>query len=116
MLLLIKSADAARKHGRAQHASKHLLYSAVRSNPVVPVKVYWRTVCMKVQGCQLACVTANKCRLCHAGTAIETNINGQFKFTLHKQASLPAMLQGLNYPLLENANEYVVHGFTVSVS
>ena len=50
-----------------------------------------------------------------AGTAIETNINGQFKFTLHKKASLMPMLQNLTYPLLENANEYVIHGYTVSV-
>lgn len=54
--------------------------------------------------------------ICLAGTAIETNINGQFKFTLHKQASLPPMLTGLNYPLLENANEFVIHGYTVTVS
>lgn len=26
------------------------------------------------------------------------------------------MLEGLNYPLLENANEFVIHGYTVSVS
>ena len=52
----------------------------------------------------------------HAGTAIETNINGQFKFTLHKKASMPAMLTDLNFPLLENANEFVVHGYTVTVS
>jgi len=48
------------------------------------------------------------------GTAIETNINGQFKFTLHKKASMPAMLTNLNFPLLENANEFVVHGYTVT--
>ena len=51
-----------------------------------------------------------------AGTAIETNINGRFKFTVHKNGTLPPKLQDLNFPLLENANEYVVHGYTVSVS
>ena len=51
-----------------------------------------------------------------AGTAIETNINGRFKFTLHKNGALPPKLQDLNFPLLENANEYVVHGYTVNVS
>ena len=56
-----------------------------------------------------------RCWVVAAGTAIETNINGQFKFTLHKQASLMPMLQDLTFPLLENANEYVVHGYTVSV-
>ena len=33
------------------------------------------------------------------------------------EGSLPGaqILQGLNFPLLENANEYVVHGFTYNV-
>ncbi|KAL0052691.1 hypothetical protein WJX82_006304 [Trebouxia sp. C0006] len=47
------------------------------------------------------------------GTAIETNINGRFKITVHKKASLEPMLQNLDFPLLENANEYVVHGYTL---
>ena len=47
------------------------------------------------------------------GTGIETSITGDFKITLIKQGpAMPAMLSGLNFPLLENANEYVVHGFT----
>ncbi len=54
-------------------------------------------------------------RLGSAGTAIETNVNGKFKITLHKNASLEPKLQGLDFPLLENANEYVVHGFTLKV-
>ena len=49
------------------------------------------------------------------GTAIETNINGKFKITVHKKASLEPMLQTLDFPLLENANEYVVHGYTLKV-
>ena len=52
---------------------------------------------------------------CIAGTGIETNINGQFKLTLHKQATLQPKLQDLDFALLENANEYVVHGLTVKV-
>lgn len=51
-----------------------------------------------------------------AGTAIETNINGRFKLTLHKQATLEPKLQDLDFALLENANEYVVHGLTVKVA
>ncbi|KAK9815846.1 hypothetical protein WJX72_010706 [[Myrmecia] bisecta] len=46
------------------------------------------------------------------GTGIETSINGRFKLTLHKKAALPKLVQNLTFPLLENANEYVVHGFT----
>lgn len=47
------------------------------------------------------------------GTAIETNINGRVKLTLHKQSTLEPKLQDLDFALLENANEYVVHGLTV---
>ena len=58
------------------------------------------------------------------GTAIETSITGLFKITLIKGAGIGAwkeatvetalggMLKGLDFPLLENANEYVVHGFS----
>lgn len=53
---------------------------------------------------------------CVAGTAIETNINGRFKLTLHKQSTLEPKLQDLDFALLENANEYVVHGLTVKVA
>lgn len=53
---------------------------------------------------------------CDAGTGIETNINGRFKLTLHKQATLAPKLQDLDFALLENANEYVVHGLTVKVA
>lgn len=54
-----------------------------------------------------------------SGTGIETHITGDFRLTLIKSGaanpsgSLPAqLLTTLNYPLLENANEFVVHGFT----
>lgn len=30
---------------------------------------------------------------------------GKFKLTLHKKASLPAKVKGLDFPLIENANE-----------
>jgi acetamidase/formamidase len=52
------------------------------------------------------------------GTGIETHITGDFRLTLIKQGNasasgIPApLLSALNYPLLENANEFVIHGFT----
>jgi hypothetical protein len=47
------------------------------------------------------------------GTGIETHITGDFRLTLIKQGpTMPAFLSNLYYPLLENANEYVIHGFT----
>ena len=46
------------------------------------------------------------------GTAIETSLNGRIQITLYKAASLPTKLKSLTFPLLENINEYVVHGFT----
>lgn len=46
------------------------------------------------------------------GTAIETSITATLRLTLHKKGALPLKLSKLNFPLLENANEYVVHGFT----
>eukprot|EP00959_Pyramimonas_sp_CCMP1952_P228813 4784073-Pyramimonas_sp.AAC.1 len=45
------------------------------------------------------------------GTAIEMSINGKVKITLHKAADLPTFAKDLPSPLLENSNEYVVHGF-----
>lgn len=49
------------------------------------------------------------------GTAIETSTTVTVKLTLHKKGSLPQKVSKLNFPLLENANEYVVHGFTYNV-
>ena len=47
------------------------------------------------------------------GTGIETSITGDFRITLIPAASLPGTpLSGINSPILENANEYVLHGFT----
>eukprot|EP01026_Neomeris_dumetosa_P036365 TRINITY_DN2934_c0_g1_i1.p1 TRINITY_DN2934_c0_g1~~TRINITY_DN2934_c0_g1_i1.p1 ORF type:complete len:468 (-),score=54.78 TRINITY_DN2934_c0_g1_i1:610-1827(-) len=46
------------------------------------------------------------------GTAIEMNMNGRFKATLHKKDSLPAIVQDLDFPLLETDKEFIVHGFT----
>ncbi len=49
------------------------------------------------------------------GTAIETSVTGRFRLKLHKKGALPKIVSKLNFPLLENANEYVVHGFTYNV-
>lgn len=49
------------------------------------------------------------------GTAIETSINAKLKLTLHKKGKLPKKVQGLDFPLLENANEYIVHGYAIKV-
>ena len=46
------------------------------------------------------------------GTGIETSLNGKVKISLLKKADLPPYLEDLSFPLLENENEYVVHGFT----
>src|SRR5258705_6869675 len=47
------------------------------------------------------------------GTAIETSLTGVFQFILHKQDALAeTMLEGLNYPLLETAEEWIIHGFS----
>ncbi len=50
------------------------------------------------------------------GTAIETSINAYLRITVLKANNLPLPVQDLAFPLLENANEYVVHGFTYPVS
>jgi acetamidase/formamidase len=47
------------------------------------------------------------------GTAIECSLTGTFQLVLHKQAALAGTpLAGLDYPLLETADEWVVHGFS----
>ncbi|WP_017299851.1 acetamidase/formamidase family protein [Nodosilinea nodulosa] len=47
------------------------------------------------------------------GTAIETSITGLFQFVLHKKADLAGtILEGVNYPLLETPDSWIVHGFT----
>lgn len=46
------------------------------------------------------------------GTAIETSVTGDIQVILHKKTSLNNKLKGLNFPLLENENEWVVHGFS----
>lgn len=48
-----------------------------------------------------------------AGTAIETSLTGVVQVVLHKADALPGtILEGLDYPLLETADEWVVHGFS----
>jgi acetamidase/formamidase len=51
------------------------------------------------------------------GTGIEMHVNGQFRLTLIRagsgSATVPAaVLSTLNFPLLENSNEFVVHSYT----
>ena len=46
-----------------------------------------------------------------AGTAMETSMTTKLRITLHKKAELPAKVQDLTFPLLETADQYVVHGF-----
>jgi hypothetical protein len=44
------------------------------------------------------------------GTAIETSINGKFKITLHKAGTGPKEVHNLTFPLIENAENYIVQG------
>ena len=47
------------------------------------------------------------------GTALEASLTGTFRFTVHKRATAARpFLRGLNAPLLETADEYVLHGFS----
>jgi acetamidase/formamidase len=47
------------------------------------------------------------------GTAIECSLTGTFQLIVHKRESLSGTpLEGLDYPLLETQNEWVVHGFS----
>ncbi len=48
-----------------------------------------------------------------AGTAIETSLTGVIKVVLHKKSALAGtIIEGLDYPLLETDDEFVVHGFS----
>jgi acetamidase/formamidase len=47
------------------------------------------------------------------GTAIECSLTGTFQLLLHKRDRLAGTaLAGLDYPLLETADEWIVHGFS----
>jgi acetamidase/formamidase len=47
------------------------------------------------------------------GTAIESSMTGTFQLILHKRDTLPGTaLSGLNYPLLETQDAWVLHGFS----
>lgn len=46
------------------------------------------------------------------GTGIETHVNGKVKITLHKKDKLPAKVKGLDFPLIENDEQYIVMGFS----
>lgn len=48
-----------------------------------------------------------------AGTAIEMSLTGVIQVIVHKKADLAGKIfEGLDYPLLETAKEWVVHGFS----
>jgi len=47
------------------------------------------------------------------GTAIECSLTGTFQIILHKKATLEGTsLAGLDYPLLETQDEWLMHGFS----
>ena len=46
------------------------------------------------------------------GTGIETSITGDFKITLIKAADLEPWQQGLDFPMGETAEHWIVHSFT----
>lgn len=46
-----------------------------------------------------------------AGTAMETSMTAKLRVTLHKADSLPKIVTGVEWPLLETSDLYVVHGF-----
>jgi len=47
------------------------------------------------------------------GTAIECSLTGEFAFVLHKKDELAGtLLEGLDHPLLETAEQWSVYGFT----
>jgi acetamidase/formamidase len=46
------------------------------------------------------------------GTAIECSLTGTFQLVLHKKNTLTDSLAGLDYPLLETQDEWVLHGFS----
>ncbi|KAJ1455706.1 hypothetical protein M885DRAFT_440720 [Pelagophyceae sp. CCMP2097] len=47
-----------------------------------------------------------------AGTAVETSMTAKLRVTLHKAAALPKLVATINFPLLENDDVYVIHGFS----
>jgi acetamidase/formamidase/AraC-like DNA-binding protein len=48
-----------------------------------------------------------------SGTAIECSLTGEFHVILHKrQKATNSLLRDLNYPLIETALEWVIHGFS----
>jgi acetamidase/formamidase len=47
------------------------------------------------------------------GTAIQCSFTGTFQLVLHKKNTLAGTsLEGLNYPLFETQDEWIVHGFS----
>lgn len=49
------------------------------------------------------------------GTALELSLTGDFRLILHKRGqSKKSFLEGLSFPLLENQQEWILHGFSYS--
>ena len=47
------------------------------------------------------------------GTAIECSLTGTFQFVLHKKADLAGTpLEGLNFPMIETKDDWVINGFS----
>lgn len=46
-----------------------------------------------------------------AGTAMETSMTAKLRVILHKADSLPKKVTGVDWPLLESEDLFVVHGF-----
>ncbi|KAK9811476.1 hypothetical protein WJX72_004546 [[Myrmecia] bisecta] len=49
-----------------------------------------------------------------SGTGIETSLNAKLRFNVHKASALPTFLKALDFPLIENANEWIVQGYQYS--
>jgi acetamidase/formamidase len=48
-----------------------------------------------------------------AGSAIESSWTGLFRIILHKRREIRStLLEGLDYPLIETRNEWIIHGFS----
>jgi len=47
------------------------------------------------------------------GTAIEASVNVKLRFTLHKNNSLPAIVQNLDTPLIETPESFIIQGATM---
>lgn len=46
------------------------------------------------------------------GNGVETSVIATIKVTVHKKGKLPKIVHGLNFPLLENAEHFLIHGLS----